>query len=154
MKKLTRNEWVGVVMALLVIGLFFGVGMYYKTDNQQPMENTSINNIQGLQITDVLVGTGAEASVGDTAVVHYVGMFADGRKFDSSIDRGTPFSFVLGKGMVIKGWDEGVVGMKAGGKRKLVVSPEMGYGMSDYGPIPGGSTLYFDVELLGVQKPQ
>ncbi|MEI6843068.1 MAG: FKBP-type peptidyl-prolyl cis-trans isomerase [bacterium] len=102
--------------------------------------------------TDVVVGTGDEALTGNRVTVHYTGRFVDGKVFDSSVTRGEPFQFVLGGGQVIKGWDEGIVGMRVGGKRTLSIPPELGYGMNDYGPIPGGSTLIFDVELLKVEK--
>ena len=105
-----------------------------------------------LKIEDVKVGTGKEAKTGDLVEVHYVGTFSDGKKFDSSRDRGTPFSFTLGAGGVIKGWDRGLVGMKEGGIRKLTIPPELGYGMNDYSSIPGGSTLLFEVELLRVGR--
>lgn len=104
----------------------------------------------GLQYQDVVVGTGATAKAGDMVSVHYLGTFTDGKKFDSSYDRGEPFQFKLGAGMVIKGWDEGVAGMKVGGKRKLIIPPSLGYGPQDYGPIPGNSTLLFDVELVSI----
>ena len=105
----------------------------------------------GLEIKDLVVGTGAEAKAGQTVQVHYTGCLTDGKKFDSSVDRGTPFSFKLGAGQVIKGWDQGVAGMKVGGKRKLTIPPEMAYGAAGRpGRIPPNSTLVFDVELLGV----
>ena len=106
----------------------------------------------GLRITDMVVGTGAEASPGDTVVVHYRGTLEDGSQFDASYDRGTPFSFPLGAGRVIKGWDEGVQGMQVGGKRKLVIPPDLGYGSRGAGGvIPPNATLIFDVELLEVK---
>lgn len=106
----------------------------------------------GLRITDLVVGTGAEASSGQTVVVHYRGTLEDGRQFDASYDRGTPFSFPLGAGRVIKGWDEGVQGMKVGGKRKLVIPPDLGYGTRGAGGvIPPNATLIFEVELLEVK---
>ena len=106
----------------------------------------------GLRITDLEVGTGAEASSGQTVVVHYRGTLEDGSQFDASYDRGTPFSFPLGAGRVIKGWDEGVQGMKVGGKRKLVIPPELGYGARGAGGvIPPNATLIFEVELLEVK---
>ena len=106
----------------------------------------------GLRITDLEVGTGAEASAGQTVVVHYRGTLEDGSQFDASYDRGTPFSFPLGAGRVIKGWDEGVQGMKVGGKRKLVIPPELGYGARGAGGvIPPNATLIFEVELLEVK---
>ena len=106
----------------------------------------------GLKIEDVKVGTGAEAVAGKGVTVHYTGTLTDGKKFDSSLDHGQPFSFPLGAGRVIKGWDEGVAGMKVGGKRKLTIPPELGYGAAGAGAvIPANATLLFDVELLSVQ---
>ncbi len=104
-----------------------------------------------LTIEDTVIGTGAEAKAGQSVTVHYTGMFPDGRKFDSSLDRRDPFVFTLGAGMVIKGWDDGVQGMKIGGKRKLTVPPHLGYGARGAGGvIPPNATLVFEVELLGV----
>ncbi|HUO75822.1 MAG TPA: FKBP-type peptidyl-prolyl cis-trans isomerase [Candidatus Paceibacterota bacterium] len=106
----------------------------------------------GLQYQDVTVGTGAVATAGKTVSVNYTGWLTDGTKFDSSLDRGTPFQFELGAGMVIKGWDEGVAGMKVGGERKLIIPASLGYGAAGAGGvIPPNATLVFDVQLLGVQ---
>ena len=106
----------------------------------------------GLKYTDDQVGTGAEAQAGKTVSVHYTGWLTDGTKFDSSKDRGQPFSFPLGAGRVIKGWDEGVAGMKVGGKRTLVIPPDLGYGARGApGAIPPNATLKFEVELLEVK---
>jgi FKBP-type peptidyl-prolyl cis-trans isomerase FkpA len=106
----------------------------------------------GLKYTDDTVGTGAEAQSGKTVVVHYTGWLADGTKFDSSRDRNQPFSFPLGSGQVIKGWDEGVAGMKVGGKRTLTIPPALGYGARGAGGvIPPNATLKFEVELLDVK---
>jgi FKBP-type peptidyl-prolyl cis-trans isomerase len=106
-----------------------------------------------LQSTDILVGTGAEAVSGKKVTVHYVGTLTDGTKFDASKDHGQPFSFTLGAGQVIKGWDEGVVGMKVGGKRTLVIPGELGYGATGTpdGTIPPNATLKFEIELLKVE---
>lgn len=105
-----------------------------------------------LEITDLTVGNGAEAVVGKTVDVHYTGWLTDGTKFDSSHDRPGNFSFPLGGGRVIKGWDQGVVGMRVGGKRKLVIPSHLGYGERGAGGlIPPGATLVFEVELLGVR---
>ena len=104
-----------------------------------------------LQIEDLQVGTGDEATSGHSVSVHYTGWLTTGDKFDSSVDRGKPFSFALGGGQVIKGWDQGVAGMKIGGKRKLTIPPELGYGARGApGVIPPNATLVFEVELLGV----
>jgi peptidylprolyl isomerase len=110
-----------------------------------------------LKIIDVKRGTGAVAKAGQSVTVHYTGWLYDhgakGKKFDSSLDRGQPFTFALGAGNVIPGWDQGVAGMKVGGKRTLIIPPELGYGASGTpdGTIPPGATLMFDVELLQVQ---
>ena len=107
----------------------------------------------GLRVTDIEVGTGPEAVAGQTVVVHYRGTLENGKQFDASYDRGKPFTFPLGRGQVIKGWDEGVQGMKVGGKRKLVIPPELGYGTRGAGGvIPPNATLIFDVELLDIKS--
>jgi peptidylprolyl isomerase len=110
----------------------------------------------GLQIIDSKVGTGASPKAGQTCVMHYTGWLyengAKGKKFDSSVDRGEPFEFPIGRGQVIAGWDEGVGTMKVGGKRTLIISPALGYGARGAGGIiPPNATLIFDVELLGVK---
>lgn len=105
-----------------------------------------------MQIEDLVVGEGAEATAGQSVSVHYTGTLTDGTKFDSSLDRGQPFDFPLGGGRVIKGWDEGVAGMKVGGKRKLTIPPEKAYGERGFPPvIPPNSTLVFEIELLAVR---
>ena len=110
----------------------------------------------GLKITDTQAGTGATPKTGQTCVMHYTGwLYQDGKKgakFDSSVDRGQPFEFPIGTGRVIKGWDEGVASMKVGGKRTLIIPPELGYGARGAGNvIPPNATLLFEVELLGVR---
>lgn len=106
----------------------------------------------GVQYVDLVVGTGRQAEVGDTAAVHYTGWPADGTKFDSSLDREEHFSFRVGAGQVIKGWDDGVLGMKVGGKRKLIIPPQLGYGARGAGGvIPPHATLTFEVDLLGLR---
>ena len=107
----------------------------------------------GLQIEDLVVGTGDSPTQGQKVVVHYTGWLTDGKKFDSSIDRGQPFEFNIGVGQVIEGWDEGVLTMKVGGKRKLTIPPELAYGDRDVGDglIPANSTLVFEVELLDLK---
>ena len=104
-----------------------------------------------LERTDVVLGTGAEAKPGAAVSVHYVGTLPDGTKFDSSRDRGEPFTFIIGQGKVIRGWELGVAGMKVGGTRKLVIPPHLGYGEAGSPPrIPGQATLLFEIELLHV----
>ena len=117
-----------------------------------PLEaETSQLTPSGLRITDIKIGDGPEATAGQTVSVNYRGTLENGKEFDSSYERG-PFSFPLGAGRVIKGWDEGVAGMKVGGKRKLVIPPELGYGSRGAGGvIPGNATLIFEVELLGIK---
>src|SRR6187549_1398814 len=112
---------------------------------------TSIKTASGLGIEDLVVGDGATASAGQRVSVHYTGWLENGTKFDSSKDRGEPFMFSLGRGEVIRGWDEGVSGMKVGGKRKLTIPAALGYGTRGAGGvIPPNATLLFEVELLGV----
>jgi FKBP-type peptidyl-prolyl cis-trans isomerase len=152
MKTLDQKEWVAVIIAVFVVGFFFIFGQtlvsFFTTTNN----NSPVMSQEQLQVQDTLIGGGDTASTGDRVTVHYVGHFPDGRVFDSSIARNEPFQFVLGSGLVIKGWDLGVVGMRVGGKRTLVIPPSLGYGSQANGPIPGNSTLVFDIELLKVEK--
>jgi FKBP-type peptidyl-prolyl cis-trans isomerase FkpA len=112
---------------------------------------SQVTTASGLVIEDLVVGNGAEASVGQQVTVHYTGWLTDGRKFDSSKDRNDPFAFLLGAQHVIAGWDEGVQGMKIGGTRKLTIPPQLGYGARGAGGvIPPNATLVFEVELLGL----
>ena len=110
----------------------------------------------GLKYADLSVGKGQEAKAGDTVKVDYTGWLyqkgARGAKFDSSKDRDKPFIFTIGEGKVIKGWEEGVKGMKVGGKRELIIPPSLGYGARGFGPIPPNATLDFEIELLGVKQ--
>ena len=113
---------------------------------------STVSTASGLIIEDLTLGEGAEAAKGQAVTVHYTGWLTDGSKFDSSVDRNDPFEFSLGRGYVIPGWDEGVAGMRVGGKRKLTIPPHLGYG--EYGAggvIPPNATLVFEVELLGVR---
>jgi FKBP-type peptidyl-prolyl cis-trans isomerase FkpA len=112
----------------------------------------SIKTASGLVYEDLVVGNGATASAGQKVSVHYTGWLTDGKKFDSSKDRNEAFEFSLGRGQVIRGWDEGVAGMKIGGKRKLTIPPNLGYGAGGAGGvIPPNATLVFEVELLGLK---
>lgn len=124
-------------------------------NQQEASAGASMDNIiktaDGLQIQDQVVGTGKEVKSGDTVTVNYLGTLENGTKFDSSYDRNTPFTTQIGVGQVIKGWDEGIVGMKVGGKRKLTIPSSLGYGSQATGSIPANSTLIFEVELLSVK---
>ena len=117
------------------------------------MDEQTIQTATGLEYVEVVEGTGARPKPGETVSVHYTGWLKSGQKFDSSVDRGEPFAFPIGKGRVIKGWDEGVATMKVGGKRKLIIPAHLGYGDRGAGNvIPPSATLIFEVELLGVQS--
>jgi peptidylprolyl isomerase len=134
---------------------FSGVPITLPTSAALAQE-TSVTTPSGLKIQDIKVGEGASPATGQTCVMHYTGWLYEngqrGRKFDSSVDRGDPFEFPIGTGRVIKGWDEGVASMKVGGKRTLIIPPELGYGARGAGGvIPPNATLIFDVELLGVR---
>lgn len=131
--------------------LAFGLVLAGPASAQQETATPS-----GLRYVDVKTGSGAAARAGQTAIVHYTGWLSEGgqkgRKFDSSRDRGEPFAFPLGAGRVIRGWDEGVVGMKPGGQRTLIIPPELGYGARGAGRvIPPNATLIFDVELIALK---
>jgi FKBP-type peptidyl-prolyl cis-trans isomerase len=118
-----------------------------ESTQAQPVTTSS-----GLQYIDLVVGDGASPKKGDNVSVHYTGYLLDGTKFDSSVDRGSPFSFPLGMGRVIRGWDEGVATMKIGGKRKLIIPADLGYGSRGAGDvIPPNAQLIFDVQLLGIK---
>ncbi len=108
-------------------------------------------DVRDLIVDDIIVGTGSEIKEGDTVSVHYIGTLQNGQQFDNSYIKGKPFEFTLGEGEVMKGWDQGVVGMKVGGQRILVIPPELAYGKSGVGPIPANATLVFAVELLAIK---
>ena len=144
------------IVSLLVCGVFL-VAMGALGDEKEKGGSKMQKSPSGLQYEDVAVGSGAQPKSGQTCVMHYTGWLwengAKGKKFDSSVDRGKPFKFQLGQGMVIKGWDEGVATMKVGGKRNLLIPPQLGYGTrgAGNGLIPPNATLFFEVELLGVE---
>ena len=130
---------------------------FAQTPQSQPVEQNSsqsgtmVTMTNGLKFQDIIVGEGTEAKTGDTVTVNYLGTLENGIKFDSSYDRNQPFTTQIGVGTVIKGWDEGIPGMKIGGKRKLIIPAELGYGAQATGLIPSNSVLIFEVELLGVK---
>ena len=150
-----RKRIITITITILII-LAVVLGLSWKTlfPAENLIEESNVEVITtdtGLQYQDIEVGTGEAAKVGDTVSVHYTGWHEDGTTFDSSLTRGKPFEFELGKGSVIKGWDEGVAGMKIGGVRKLIIPPELGYGDRGSGnSIRPGETLIFEVELLDI----
>jgi FKBP-type peptidyl-prolyl cis-trans isomerase len=165
MKKLTRNQGIAVAagLALLTYLFFSGPLINLFTPPTNTSTHTSMNTsenaanasqTQPVSVKDVTVGTGAIAEPGDKVTAHYVGTLTNGQVFDSSRDRGTPISFTLGIGQVIRGWDEGLQGMRVGGKRVLTIAPEYAYGNRAVGTIPANSTLVFEVELVNVEKGQ
>jgi FKBP-type peptidyl-prolyl cis-trans isomerase FkpA len=140
-------------IGLIGLAVFGFLLVQAQGQDKGKQEKKVITTKSGLKYEDLKAGTGDEAKAGDTVEVHYTGWLKDGKKFDSSLDRGQPFSFKLGAGKVIKGWDEGVAGMKVGGKRKLTIPPELGYGTRGAGNvIPPNAELTFEVELLKVKK--
>jgi FKBP-type peptidyl-prolyl cis-trans isomerase len=147
---MNKTNWLGLA-ALAAAGVVLAVVADLGAGDKKG--GKVITTKSGLKYEDVKTGTGQEAKAGNTVEVHYVGKLKDGKKFDSSRDRGQPFSFKLGAGMVIKGWDEGVAGMKVGGIRKLIIPSELAYGErgAGRGLIPPNAELTFEVELLGVK---
>jgi len=149
---MNKKTTIAVVISIVIVFVLVGGGLISGvfTNNKQAA-NKNMPTSNQIESKDIVVGTGDVAVAGKDVTVHYTGVFVDGKKFDSSLDRGVPFTFKLGAGLVIKGWDIGVEGMKVGGKRIIVVPPELAYGASDYQSIPGNSTLIFQIELLSVK---
>jgi len=157
------------IAIVVIIVIFVGaLVLYAQTPTHKPVQaarpNTNaptkvtgdgVKTESGLQYWDIRVGTGAVAKSGDKVKVHYTGWLTTGKKFDSSVDANSPLDFTIDAGDVIKGWDEGVTGMKVGGKRQLRIPPDLGYGASGTpgGPIPPNATLIFDIRLLAVTPP-
>ena len=161
MKKLSRNENISVIVELSVAIIFFLVvpssfssirsflfGGY--EGKVKPAYDSRQDTSASLIIQDIVKGTGNGVRVGDQVRVHYVGRFMDGSEFDSSIKGGVPFTFTLGENVVIEGWERGIVGMKVGGVRVLIIQPELAYGKEGRGPIPANATLIFEIELLEI----
>jgi FKBP-type peptidyl-prolyl cis-trans isomerase len=150
-ERLARLRRQRILLGALVLFILVMIGLFAYQRLSQPEQDTTES---GLVIEDLVVGQGPAAKAGDTVSVHYTGTLVSGQKFDSSLDRGAPFSFTLGQGDVIQGWDEGVVGMKVGGKRKLIIPSELAYGAQGAGNvIPPNATLIFEIELLEILGP-
>jgi FKBP-type peptidyl-prolyl cis-trans isomerase len=156
-----KQQFTLTIILFAALGVVSGCGNTNKSNTSSAPSTSSPMKVNGqptttasgLQYWDFVVGSGATAAAGNTVKVHYTGFLTTGAKFDSSRDRGEPFSFPLGARQVIKGWDEGVAGMKVGGQRQLRIPPELGYGATGAGGvIPPNATLIFDVELLEVGK--
>ncbi len=143
------------ISLILGFGLLMitGCGNKPEAESAASLTGEEITTESGLKYVDHVLGTGPMPQAGQTIVVHYTGSLEDGTKFDSSVDRGQPFPFQVGVGQVIKGWDEGLLSMRAGGKRTLTIPPHLGYGQRGSGNvIPPGATLVFEVELLDIRR--
>ena len=137
-----------ILITIIIIALIILVAGFYFLQNKN---SGSYKMIQGMKVEISKQGTGAEAKIGDVVTVDYAGTLLDGTKFDSSIDRGTPFPFTLGENRVIQGWELGVLGMKVGEKRKLTIPPELAYGPAGRPPvIPQNATLIFEIDMLKI----
>lgn len=160
-KEIVAIGSVGLV-ALLILLFLFQSASSQDQNNSFPLnldfskkQASSIQDITDLKIQEIKVGSGsAEVEIGDTISVHYAGFLTDGRKFDSSYDRKTPFSVEIGKGQVIKGFEQGVLKMRLGGKRRIFIPDSLGYGSKGQGPIPPNADLIFEVELLDIKKKE
>ncbi len=140
------------MIAIVVIVVLALSAVAYVMMHRGPATGAEVATTSGLKYIDMAEGTGETPKKGQTVSVHYTGTLENGKKFDSSVDRGQPYEFRIGEGAVIKGWDEGLASMKVGGKRKLIIPPALGYGVRGSPPnIPPNSILLFDVELLGVK---
>jgi FKBP-type peptidyl-prolyl cis-trans isomerase len=139
------------VVTLLVVGIFFIIGIPFDASYIDSRSNPALVAASAsVAMQDIVQGSGPAAKPGDTVVVNYTGKFQDGTVFDTSVGK-DPFTFTIGAPNVIAGWNQGLVGAQAGTKRFLVVPPELGYGPKDYGPIPGNSTLIFEIDVLKVE---
>jgi peptidylprolyl isomerase len=158
----TTSSWKPIVVIAIIAGLIgiaiiaglIGLGVFAPipgTDSPAPVPGEKVTTASGLEYIDDVIGTGVSPRQGQMVTVHYTGTLTDGTKFDSSVDKNQPYRFPIGRRQVIQGWDEGIMTMKVGGKRRLIVPPHLGYGSKGSGnSIPPDATLMFEVELLGV----
>jgi len=158
----SKNANIAILLVIIVIAIFVTLGFFgigglnfgaepAQTSMQEILsELQSTGTVSALRTEDLVEGTGAPVVAGDALTVHYVGALPDGTVFDSSVERGVPFEFTIGAGTVIQGWEQGLLGMKKGGQRLLVIPPSLGYGATGVGNIPPNSTLVFQVELLEI----
>ena len=156
--KKQSNQTTKLVVYLIIAALAIGAMVYLlsllNNSNSAPnaTPGTEVTTPSGLKYVDEVIGTGESPRPGRPVSVHYTGTLANGTKFDSSVDKNQPYEFAIGTGSVIQGWDEGIMTMKVGGKRRLIIPPNLAYGAAGRPPlIPPNSTLYFDIELLGVK---
>ena len=148
-----KSKKTTVIAIAIIAGLALAAAIFLFTGGgSNQAVGTEVTTPSGLKYTDVVMGTGPSPRPGQSVTVNYTGRLGDGTVFDSSLPNNTPLTFVIGTGGVIKGWDEGVMTMKVGGKRRLIIPPQLGYGPAGRSPmIPGNATLHFDIELLDVK---
>ncbi len=156
MKNLTRNQGIAVAIGLALMTYLFFSGPLMNLFSSNKVNSVIENQMPqtGFTVEEVVLGQGALVAPGDMLTVHYVGRLPNGQVFDSSLDRNTPIKFTVGIGQVIRGWDEGLLGMRVGGKRVITIAPDYAYGSQAVGTIPANSTLIFEVELLDAEKVQ
>ena len=153
MKHLNKNQWIAVITSLVLLAYLLFSGPIMNLFNLSDKSSNAEVQQTGIEVEELTLGTGPLVESGDTLTVHYVGSLSDGKVFDSSVDRNIPFTFTIGVGQVIRGWEEGLLGMRVGGKRRLVIPPAYAYGEENLPAIPPNSTLTFEVELLDAHKP-
>ena len=155
MKTLSKNQKIAVFVSLgFIVYLLYGDALV-NLFNPQKSVNANQRSVpsSGVRVEEITIGSGPSVVAGDRLTVHYVGTLIDSKVFDSSLDRNAPISFTIGRNEVIRGWEEGLIGMRVGGKRRLTIAPDFAYGSERVGPVPPNATLIFEVELLDIKKP-